>query len=209
MEYNPQKREIKLDRELSNLDKLVIKFIGILEKHVDYVIISGYVSILLGRSRATEDVDLFIRPLSFDKFSQLYEALKKKGFWCLNQEKPFEVFIYIRDGLAIRFAREGECIPNFEVKFTKKKSDEDAFDDHIKVILSDEKIIKISSLERQIAYKRYFLGSKKDIEDALHVEEIFKEKLDYEKINKLKEGIIKNRIIQGNKDRDRERIENS
>lgn len=207
MEYDSDKREIKLDRELSNLDKLVIKFIGILEKYVDYVIISGYVSILLGRSRATEDVDLFIRPISFEKFSQLYEALKKRGFWCLNQEKPFDVYSYLRDGLAVRFAREGESIPNFEVKFTKKKSDEDAFDDFIKVILSESKIIKISSLERQIAFKRYFLGSKKDFEDALHVEEVFKEKLDYEKINKFKDIILKNRAAEANKDRYGEKIE--
>jgi uncharacterized protein YbcC (UPF0753/DUF2309 family) len=208
MEYFVDKKEIRLDKKLSNLDKLVLKFIGILENYADYVIISGYVSILLGRSRATEDVDLFIKPISFDRFSQLYESLTKRGFCCINTEKPFEMFSYLRDGLAIRFAREGESIPNFEVKFTKKKSDEDAFEDFIQVKLLDGKIIKISSLERQIAFKRYFLGSKKDFEDALHVEEVFKEKLDYEKINKFKELIERNKIIEGNKDKNRDKMEN-
>ena len=193
MEYQKEKNQIILERKLSNLDKLVVKFVRILEKYADYVIISGYVSILLGRSRATEDVDVFIRPLSFDRLSQLYEELKKRGFWCLNTEKPLDVFSYLKDGLAVRFARKGESIPNFEVKFTKKKSDEDAFEDIIRVILSKGEIIKISSLERQVAFKRYYLKSDKDIEDALHIEEIFKGKLDYNKINKLKESIEKNK----------------
>jgi RecA-family ATPase len=64
MEFNKEKREITLERELSDLDKLVLRYIEILSKHVDYVIISGYVSILLGRSRSTEDVDVFIKKMS-------------------------------------------------------------------------------------------------------------------------------------------------
>jgi len=46
---------------LSNLDKFVLEFIKVLEQHVDYVIISGYVSIVLGRTRITEDIDVFIK----------------------------------------------------------------------------------------------------------------------------------------------------
>jgi hypothetical protein len=42
-----------------------------------------------------------------------------------------------------------------------------------------------------MAFKRYYLESEKDIEDAVHIEEVFKEKIDYEKINKLKEIIDK------------------
>ena len=84
MIYNPEEREIICDRELSNLDKLVLRFIQILEKHIDYVIISGYVAILLGRSRATEDVDVFIRKVDKQKFFSFYEELKKEGFWCIN-----------------------------------------------------------------------------------------------------------------------------
>lgn len=196
MEYNKDKKEIELKRTLSNLDILVVRFIKILEKYAEYVIVSGYVSILLGRSRATEDVDIFIKNISFEKFSQFYEELKKRGFWCLNAEKPLEVFSYLKDGLAVRFAEDGKSIPNFEVKFTKKQSDEDAFEDSIKVILLSGETLRISSLERQIAFKRYFLCSDKDMEDALHVEEIFKEKLDYSKINKLKDIINNNKIIE-------------
>ena len=191
MEYDRTKREIKLSRRLSNLDKLVLEFVNILKKHVRYVIISGYISILLGRARATEDVDLFIEKINKEKFAVLYVDLDKAGFWCLNAEKADEVFSYLEDGLAVRFARKGKSIPNFEIKFPKNKVDEGTFDDLIKVELGDKEII-ISSLERQIAFKRYFLKSDKDIEDALHIEEIFKQDLDNEKINKLKK-LIENR----------------
>ena len=47
-------------------------------------------------------------------------------------------------------------------------------------------MIIISSLERQIAFKRYYLMSDKDLEDAKHVEEVFKGHIDVEKIKKYK-----------------------
>ena len=61
MEYNKEKKEIILNKKISELDKLVLNFINLLKNHADYVIISGYVSIILGRARATEDIDLFIK----------------------------------------------------------------------------------------------------------------------------------------------------
>ena len=188
MDYDADKKEIKLDRKLSNLDELVVKFVNIIEKHIDYVIMSGYVSILFGRSRATEDVDLFIKDISFEKFLEMYDDLKENGFWCLNEEKPEEIYSFLKDGLAVRFAIKETSIPNFEIKFPKNELDEETFDDMIIVKLPNNKV-KISSLERQIAFKRYFLKADKDMEDALHIEELFKDKLDYDKINKLKERI--------------------
>ncbi len=188
MQYNKEKKEIKLDRELSKLDKFALKFTKILEKYVGYVIISGYISILLGRARATEDIDIFIRRISEEKFLGLYKELGAEGFWCINAESVTEIFSYLEDGLAIRFSLEGKPIPNFEIKFPKNQVDEETFQDFITVILPQGKL-RISSLERQIAFKRYFLKSDKDIEDAQHIEEIFKEHLDYDKINKLKERI--------------------
>ena len=187
MEYNKVKREIILNRELSELDKFVLDFLKILEKHVDYVVISGYISILLGRSRATEDVDVYIKRLSFEEFFRMYQDLKKGKFWCLNAEKPLEIFSYLRDGLAVRFARESP-IPNFEIKFPKREIDNETFEDFINVVLPHEKI-KISSFERHIAFKKYYLKSDKDIEDALHIEKLFEGDIDYDKVNKLKKII--------------------
>jgi len=189
MEYNRAKRKIIVNKTLSNLDKFVLNFIKILKKHVDYVIISGYVSILLGRTRTTEDIDIFIEKISFEKFSKLYKEIKKNGFWCLNAEEAEEIFNYLKDNLAVRFAKKDKTVPNFEIKFPKNKIDEGAFDDFVTVILHQGKL-RVSSLERQIAFKKYYLKSDKDIEDAMHIEDLFREKLDYNKINKLKEAII-------------------
>jgi len=188
MKYNKGKKEIILNRKLSELDKFVLDFIEILEKHVDYVIISGYVSILLGRTRTTEDVDVFIKEVGKEKISELYEELKTKGFWCINADDGEEIFSYLNDKLAVRFSYKGKSIPNFEVKFPKDELDKETFKDFIWVVLPQKKL-KISCLERHIAFKKYFLKSDKDKEDAIHIEELFKDKLDYNKINIVKELI--------------------
>jgi len=188
MEYDKEKKQIIIKRELSNLDRLVLNFLNILCKHAEYVIVSGYVSILLGRARATEDVDIFIERIAGERFFKLYEELKSAGFWCLNAEQPEEVFNYLKEGMAVRFARQNNIIPNFEIRFPRKKIDDETFKDTLTVILPWGKL-RISSLERQIAFKRYYLKSNKDIEDALHIETIFKEQMDYEKIKSIKKEL--------------------
>ncbi len=175
---------------MNDLDSFVLDFLRILERHTDYIVILGYVSILLGRARATEDVDIYIKRISFEKFKEFYKNLRENGFWCLNAKNVSEVFSYLNDGLAIRFAKGKSPIPNFEIKFPKREIDKETFKDFIKVKLSGGEI-KISSFERHIAFKRYYLKSNKDIEDSLHIEELFKDKIDYNKVNKLKE-IVKN-----------------
>lgn len=196
MEYNLEKREIITYRKLSVLDRFVVDFIRILRKHTDYVIISGYVSILLGRTRVTEDVDIFIRKINKEQFSELYDELKDKGFWCLNAENTDELYSFLKDGLAIRFAKKNNSIPNIEMKFPKDNLDEEAFKDSINVVLSEE-TLRISSFERHIAFKRYYLSSDKDIEDALHIEELFKEYINTEKIKNIKESIEKRKGKNG------------
>ena len=120
-----------------------------------------------------------------EEFEKLERDLIKGGFFCINAEKIEDIFSYLSEGLAVRFSRKNKPIPNFEVKFPKNKIDEETFEDFVIVKIGKEKI-KISSLERQIAFKRYFLKSEKDTEDALHIEEIFKEQFNYNKINKLR-----------------------
>ncbi len=182
------KNTIKLDKIINELDKFVFKFIKILKKYTDYVIISGYVSILLGRSRSTEDVDIFIKPLDKITFSRLYKDLTKNGFWCLNAESVNEVYSYLQNTLAVRFAKKNQTIPNFEVKFSRRPLDIESFKDRITVKTRIGEI-KISSLERQIAFKRYYLKSDKDIEDAEHIEQLFKEKINKALIQKYKKLI--------------------
>ena len=70
MEYDKEKREIFLGRELNKLDEFVVDFIKPLK---DYVVVSGYVSILFGRSRATEDVDLLVPKMNRQDFEALWK----------------------------------------------------------------------------------------------------------------------------------------
>ncbi|HLD06593.1 MAG TPA: hypothetical protein VJC16_03610 [Candidatus Nanoarchaeia archaeon] len=178
-------KNIILDKEINELDILVLRFIAILEKYTDYVIISGYVAILFGRSRITEDIDVFITEVSYERFAGLYDEIKKDGFWCLNAEKGDEIYRYLADGCSVRFAIAQQTIPNFEVKFAKKMLDKEAFRDRIQVKLKPG-ILKISSPERQIAFKRYYLKSDKDVEDADHIEHMFKGHIDKRAINKYR-----------------------
>ena len=178
------KNTIKLDKELNELDKLVLNFIKILEKHTNYVIISGYVSLLFGRARGTEDVDIFIEDINKEKFIELYQELERK-YWCLNSDDVNEMYDYLKNSIPIRIAIENQTIPNFEIKFAKTLLDKEALKDIIKVKtkLGD---IKISSLERQIAFKKYYLKSDKDLEDAKHIEKLFKENINYNKVEEYK-----------------------
>ena len=181
-------KTIKLDKVINELDKFVLEFIKILKKHTDYVIVSGYVSILLGRTRATEDIDIFVEELNKEKFILLYGDLKKQGYWCLNAENVDEVFMYLNDGLAVRFAIKEQTIPNFEIKFAKDISKKSALKDTL-TVKTQLGNIKISSLERQIAYKKYYLKSDKDLEDAAHIEKLFKQEIDVNKIEQYKRYI--------------------
>ena len=187
MEFR-DKNTIKLNKIINELDKFVLDFIRIIEKYANYVIISGYISILFGRARSTENIDVFIKKIDKEKFYLLYSDLKKNDYWCLNAESPDDVYEYLKEGLAVRFAKKSETIPNIEVKFINKKLDADLIKESVTVI-TKEGSLKISSIERQIAFKKYYLKSDKDIEDAKHLEEIFKNKIDLNKIKKYKKMI--------------------
>jgi len=182
MEYSRDKKEIKSDRKLSELDKFVLDFVSILD---NYVIVSGYVSILFGRSRATEDIDLLIPSMDEDKFTKLWRKIYGANFECLNTYKIEEAFDMLNEH-AIRFAKKGEAIPNIEFKIIKNDVDKYSFDNKINAVLKGGNLY-ISPIEMQIAYK-LFLGSEKDIEDAKHLYVLFEEKLNKEELlNIIKE----------------------
>ena len=168
---------IEINRELSELDLFAIDFIKVLRSHTKYVIISGYVSILLGRARASEDIDIIIPQIAFPNFSALFDELKDNGFYCLNSGTGKNAYEYLDENLALRFAREGNVIPNIELKFAKNKIDEITLGKTITVKMGREELV-ISHLELQIAFKEVVLKSPKDIEDARHIRNVAKGHLD-------------------------------
>jgi hypothetical protein len=180
------KKTIEIDRELSDLDTFAIDFTTIVKQHVPYVIVSGYVAILLGRARASEDIDVIIPQIDFSTFKTLYTDLKHNDFYCLNAEKDSEVFEYLKDTLAIRFAKTDIIIPNIELKWAKNRFDELALENTIDVKIRKETLC-ISHLELQIAFKEMVLKSPKDLDDAEHIRDVAKEYLDMKLIQKYKE----------------------
>jgi hypothetical protein len=177
MKYFEEKNEILLDKELSNLDKFVLDFVNLLD---DYVIVSGYVSILFGRSRMTEDVDLLIPPMEEKEFYKIWDKIYEGNFWCISTSNPKDAFEMLKEH-AIRFSRENIPIPNIEFKMIKNELDKFSYNNKLKVLIGSKNLF-ISPLELQIAYK-LFLGSEKDLEDARHLYNIFKEKLNRQELN--------------------------
>ena len=189
------KNTIKIDKELNELDKFVLDFIKILKKHTNYVIISGYVSLLFGRARGTEDIDIFIEEITKESFIKLYQDIERK-YWCLNSDDVNEIYSYLKDGLPIRVAIKDQAIPNFEIKLAKTLLNKEAFKDSI-IVKTTLGELKISSLERQIAFKKYYLKSDKDLEDSKHIETLFKKNINYNKVEEYK------RLIENAKTKNR------
>lgn len=177
---------LTVSRELSDLDEDVIEFTHVLDScEVDYVIVSGYVAILTGRSRATEDVDVVLEPLSKEDTEQLVSTLKDRGYWGMAMPLD-EMYSMLKEGDRIRIAEEGEMYPNFEVWFVSNDVEREAMSNAITVDFDDHEI-EISPIELQIAYKlRLAQGTGsltgKDFEDALHLYLTFEERLKTEKL---------------------------
>jgi len=184
MEYDKEEGEIILNRIPSKLDKLALKFTKNLK---EYVIVSGYVAILLGRSRATEDIDLLVPKLSKEQFSELWKKLEKDGFQCINTSKIDEAYDVLNEH-AIRFYQE-EPVPNIEFKIIKNALDEYSFKNKIKVNLNKD-VLYISPIEMQIVFKLFLAADEteeeivadKDIEDARHLYKLFEGKLNKEEL---------------------------
>lgn len=174
MKYTPKEKKIILDRKLNKLDTFVLDFTKLFN---NYVVVSGYVSILFGRSRATEDVDLLIPEMSEQEFQSLWKRLHENNFECINTSYSKEAFKMLKEN-AIRFSEKNKPIPNMELKMITNEIGEYSFSNKIKVILNKGELF-VSPLEMQIAYKLDLgkQGNEKDIEDAKHLYELFKEKL--------------------------------
>jgi len=177
---------LTVSRELSELDKDVLEFTQILDTcDVDYVIVSGYVAILTGRSRSTEDIDIILESLSEMEIEQLVTELKNQGYWGMAMPLG-EMYSMLSEGSRIRIAEEGKMYPNFETWFVSNDVEREALSNPLTVTF-DEGQIEISPLELQIAYKLRLAQaadslSGKDFEDALHLYLTFEEQFNTEQL---------------------------
>ncbi len=181
MEIAFSKNTIKLSRVLSLVDNFTIEFIRILDKlGIKYVIVSGYTALLFGRERITEDIDILFSKEDLDRIEKLYSELSKE-YWVLNAESVGSALRILREGSGIRIAKNDSISPNIEFKIGKNEYDDYSLKNPTNVIVNGTDHLKISPFELQIPYKLY-LGSRKDIEDARFLFNIFKNHVDKEKM---------------------------
>ena len=169
------------------LDEFVLDFMKLLEEYADYVIVSGYVVILFGRARGTEDIDTIIRYMDKDTFSSFYQKLSSESYYFLNPEDVKGLYEMLEEGLGVRIAKEDTIIPNIELKFVRDDFDRYSIDNRLEVVIG-EKHLFISPIELQIPYKLY-LGSDKDIEDAVYLWDIFKGNIDINLLEKFMKAL--------------------
>lgn len=171
-----------LSRELSVLDEDVVAFASLLDDHgVEYVVVSGYVAILTGRARSTEDVDVVLEPLDEDRVADLVDGLRDAGYW--GMAMPLDkMAATLAAGDRFRVAERDELFPNFECWFASNPVEREALSSAITAELGDHGV-HVSPIELQIAYKLRLaqgVGSTrgKDFEDALHLSLAFEGQLD-------------------------------
>ena len=184
MEINFSPNKIEFEKELNKLDILALEFSQILNKlNINYIIFSGYVAILFGRSRSSEDIDLLLEKISSSKFNELWKELSA-GFECINTSLVEEAYNnYLSSNIPLRFAKPNTFEPNIKIKFPKTELDLYSLDKKIEISLNNNKFYT-SPLELQISFK-LFLGSEKDIEDAKFLYNIFKDKINIHLLNEF------------------------
>lgn len=183
-------------REISDLDILntfTLDFCEIVQRHVEYIIVSGFVAIVSGRTRGTEDIDIIIRKLSFENYKKLHEDLLLNGFSCLNTSNIDEIFEILNEKSSVRYTYKNKTLPEMEVKFEKDILDDYQFKTKTKLELSDIDIF-YSSIEMNIAFKEEYLQSEKDFEDANHLRLVYQDEVNENEISNCKELIKKCRM---------------
>lgn len=167
--------ELVVERPQNELDELAISFTELLSNlDIDHVYIAGYVAILTGRARATEDIDVLIERLSESETSELVEILEENDYW--GPAMPLEeMHGNLASGTNIWVAPEGQMTPHLEVKFPTDEYDRASLSNAIDAHVADA-TIPVGPLELQIAYKLK-LGTQTDFEDASHLYLLFRESL--------------------------------
>ena len=164
-----------VEREPNQLDELAIEFSEILGQFdIKHAYIAGYVSILAGRARSTEDVDVLIEQVGEETADELAETLGENGFW--GPAMPLSsMYEMLDNGDNIWVAPTDQITPHLEVKFARDEFDRASLENATTARIGG-KTIPIGPLELQIAYKLY-LGAQKDVEDAVHLYALFEESL--------------------------------
>jgi len=175
---------------LSEDDRIAMLFAETLnELGVRYSVIAGYVAILFGRARRSDDIDFITYPLAEDEFLKFCLLLRDRGFKLVQGDIGSESSIrkvyegYLERGFSIRFTYGDLILPNIWFKTARSPLQYYGIDNSLTVIVNKKHLIKIAPLELQIAYKLY-LGSEKDLGDAVFLYTLFRKALNHQELHK-------------------------
>lgn len=169
-----------VEREPNHLDELAFAFSGYCDElGIDHVFVAGYVAILAGRARATQDIDVLLEPIDSETVRTLADSLDEASYW--GPAMPLsEMSTVLEDGGTIWVARDDEMAPHLDVQFASDRFDLASLEHAIQGRLGDRKL-PIGPLELRIAYKLH-LGTQTDREDAAHIYTLFEESLSTERL---------------------------
>lgn len=168
---------IRIDKQPNVIDDLVIDVTGILDDlGIRFAVVSGYVAVLLGRPRGTEDVDVVVERFSLTTGGDLAARLQSAGFW--GPAMPLsDLHETLTENLPIRVAEADRRVPNVELAFAADEYDSASLENTWTVRLGDASF-HIGSPELQIAYKLH-MGAQRDHEDALYLYELLGSNLNH------------------------------
>jgi len=153
-------RGLVVDRAPNRLDELAVGFSEILSRlDVDHVFVAGYVAILAGQSRSTEDIDVFVERCSAERVDEIVDELERERY-CGPAMPLSEMYGNLANDTNTWVAPDGEMTPHIEVKFPSDEFDEASLRNAIDAHVGDH-TIPIGPLELQIAYK-LSLGGRTD-----------------------------------------------
>jgi hypothetical protein len=182
---NDMKRDVE-DKTI--LDKFLLDFVKVTERHAKYMVVGGFIAITHGRSRGTEDIDMIIERLPEDKFTALHNDLVKAGFECMQSENPDVIYEYLKNNDGVRYIRKEIFVPEMELKFAKDILDEYGLKTRTK--LPDTKLdVYFANIDVTIAFKEELLGTDKDMEDARHLRILYANNINEEEIKDIKKKI--------------------
>lgn len=164
---NFEENQIVVEKEPCTVDELILGVATVFERHeLDYVVVSGYVAVLLGRSRATEDVDVLIQQPDEATAAAVADDLREAGYWGCAMPLS-ELYVTLSDNLPVRIAEKGDRVPNVEVKVVGDDYDRLSLSETTTVSFGDQ-TLTIVQPELQIAYK-LGMSAQRDTEDARHL----------------------------------------
>jgi hypothetical protein len=188
--YFLDNKTIVINREMTELDLFLKKFLEVIKKYSSYLVVSGFVSISSGRTRGTEDIDVLIPMPEKEEFCEMFNDLIKNGFWCYQSEGYESAYEYVERLESIRFAKKDEMFPNIEfIPINETKKAKFLEFSHPQKIKINKFEFLIPPIEFEIMYKETALGSEKDIDDAKHLREFFSDIIDESKLKEYKKVI--------------------